>query len=178
MHHMTTTRPRITVNLEPVTAQQLKRISELTGNSQSSMISEVLEQAAPVFERLILVLEAAEKAKERARESVDAVRVKSVERLNEAQQRIETQLGLVLEDFTQSTEPIIEDLEKVSRRRRSGAQAEARTAAAARVPTPISNRGVRLTRKATEIIATEQGSEKVKSGKRAVKSRGGRNGAI
>ena len=121
---MTTIRPRITVNLEPVTALQLKRISELTGNSQSSMISEVLEQAAPVFERLIMVLEAAEQAKAKVREQ-------SVERLSDAQARIEAQLGLVLGDFDQATAPLLAEVEKVKRRRRTGAQAGARTAAAA-----------------------------------------------
>ena len=164
---MTTIRPRITVNLEPVTALQLKRISELTGNSQSSMISEVLEQAAPVFERLILVLEAAEQAKAKVREQ-------SVERLSDAQARIEAQLGLVLGDFDQATAPLLAEVEKVKRRRRTGAQAGARTAAAAELPTPISNRGVRYDPKATKDIAQSQSRARPKALKVGSKTRGGK----
>lgn len=164
---MTTTRPRITVNLEPVTALQLKRISELTGNSQSAMISEVLEQAAPVFERLIVVLEAAEQAKAKVREQ-------SVERLSDAQARIEAQLGLVLEDFDRSTAPLLDEMERVKRRRRTGAQARARTAAAATPPTPISNRGVRLDPKATEKIAHNRVKVRPEALKVGSKIRGGK----
>lgn len=164
---MTTTRPRITVNLEPVTALQLKRISELTGSSQSSMISEVLEQASPVFERLIVVLEAAEEAKAR-------VKLSSVERLEEAQARIEAQLGLVMDDFERSTAPLLADMEKVPRRRRTGAQAGARTAAAATPPTPISNRGVRLDPKATKDIAQVRDGVRPKALKVGSKIRGGK----
>lgn len=164
---MTTTKPRITVNLEPVTALQLKRISQLTGSSQSSMIAEVLEQAAPVFERLIVVLEAAEKAREQVKES-------SVARLTDAQRRIESQLGLVLDDFDKATAPLLAEVEKVKRRRRTGAQAGARTAAAATPPTPISNRGVRLDPKAMKDIAQLQEGVRPEALKVRVKNRGGK----
>lgn len=171
MHHMTTSKPRITVNLEPVTALQLKRISELTGNSQSSMISEVLEQASPVFERLIVVLEAAETAKARVREQ-------SIERLSDAQARIEAQLGLVLDDFDRTTAPLLEQVEKVPRRRRASGAREGHAGATAPLPTPISNRGVRSTQKATKVIAKNDGSEKVLLRKVRAKTVGGRNGQI
>lgn len=166
---MTTTKPRITVNLEPVTALQLKRISELTGNSQSSMISEVLEQAAPVFERLIVVLEAAEQAKAKVREQ-------SVERLSDAQARIEAQLGLVLDDFDRSTAPLLEEVERVKRRGRRNRQAGADGGAGGGVSTPISNRGVRSTHKATKLIAQNDGSAKPRAVKPRVKKVGGREG--
>ena len=175
MHRMTTTKPRITVNLEPVTALQLKRISELTGNSQSSMISEVLEQAAPVFERLIVVLEAAEQAKAKVREQ-------SVERLSDAQARIEAQLGLVLDEFDRSTAPLLEDVERVKRRRRRTRQAGADGGDGGGVSTPISNRGVRSTHKATKKIAQNDGSATLGTvnprGKLVGGREGGKNGQI
>ena len=59
MHRMTTKNPRLTITLEPALAAQIKRMSELTGNSQSAIISELLDGSAPVFERVIKVLEAA-----------------------------------------------------------------------------------------------------------------------
>lgn len=142
MHSMSTNKPRITITLEPVTALQLKRISELTGNSQSSMVSEVLDQASPVFDRLIKVLEAAEIAKKSAEDAQKSVRLQSVGQLDLAQKRIERQLGLVLDDFDDSTAPLLEELEKVSRRHRVSGQAGRRTLANA-ASTPLSNRGVR-----------------------------------
>ena len=166
---MTTTKPRITVNLEPVTALQLKRISELTGNSQSSMISEVLEQAAPVFERLIVVLEAAEQAKAKVKEQ-------SVARLSDAQARIEAQLGLVLDDFDRTTAPLLEEVEKVKRRRRRDRQAGADGGDGGGVSTPISNRGVRSTHKATKDIAQNDGLSKPRAVKHRVRKLGGREG--
>ena len=60
---MATSNPRLTITLEPSTAAQLRRMSELTGNSQSQMVSEILAQSSEVFERMIRVLEAAEVAR-------------------------------------------------------------------------------------------------------------------
>lgn len=54
--------PRLTITLQPVIAAQLRRLSELTGNSQSSLISELLDGSTAVFDRVIRVLEAAEEA--------------------------------------------------------------------------------------------------------------------
>ena len=54
--------PRLTITLQPVLAAQLRRLSELTGNSQSALIAELLEGSEPIFTRMIQVLEAAEQA--------------------------------------------------------------------------------------------------------------------
>ena len=142
---MSTTKPRITITLEPVTALQLKRISELTGNSQSSMVSEVLEQATPVFERLIRILEAAEAAKKSAEAAQQSVMIQSVGHLELAQRRVERQLGLVLDDFDEASAPLLAELEEVQRRARKGAPATGKGAARGAASTPLSNRGVRST---------------------------------
>lgn len=126
---MSTTKPRITITLEEGTALRLRRLSQLTGNSQSALVSEVLEQADAVFDRLIAVLEAAENAKSKLSKA-------SIEGLEAAQNRIETQLGIAMADFDQATAPLFEH-EKVKRRARK-APAEAQL-------TPLSNRGVRST---------------------------------
>jgi uncharacterized Ntn-hydrolase superfamily protein len=147
MHFMSPTKPRITITLEPVTALQLKRISELTGNSQSSMVSEVLEQAVPVFERLIKVLEAAQAAQQSAQVAQRSVKVQSVKNLDAAQRRIEKQMGLVLDDFDETTAPLLKELEQVTRRaRRKVGDAALHTHSGepvGRKLTPPSNRGVR-----------------------------------
>ena len=56
---MATKNPRLTITLQPSLAAQLRRLSELTGNSQSSLIAELLEGSGPVFDRMIKVMEAA-----------------------------------------------------------------------------------------------------------------------
>lgn len=153
---MATKNPRLTITLKPELSAHFRRLSELTGQSQSSIISELLAGSESVLERMIRVLEAAEAAK-------GAIRGRVARGLDDAQQQLEGVLGIACGGF----DSVLKDLEAVPK-----------TGGAGGALTPISNRGVRLTRKATEIIATEQGSEKVKPGKRAVKSRGGRNGAI
>ena len=86
---MATSNPRLTITLEPSTAAQLRRMSELTGNSQSQMVSEILTQSSEVFERMIRVLEAAEVARQAAREETAI-------RLGRAHDKFEKQLGLAL----------------------------------------------------------------------------------
>lgn len=160
MHRMSTTKPRITITLEPVTALQLKRISELTGNSQSSMVSEVLEQAVPVFERLIKILEAAEAASKAAEAAQQSVMIQSVGHLELAQRRVERQLGLVLDDFDDASAPLLAELEEVQRRSRKparvGRASGTRGTGSGGVSTPLSNRGVRSTQKHDKTIAQNE----------------------
>lgn len=162
--------PRITITLEPLTAAQLRRISALTGNSQSSMISELLSQSSPVFDRLIAVLEAAEIAKVAARED-------AAKKLEAAQSQIENQLGLMLEWMDESSRPLLEHAEKVKRRTRRQAHEQGREAVAAGASTPISNRGVRLDPIATEKIAPNAVQDLSSALKAGVKTRGGKKGA-
>ena len=61
---MPTSNPRITITLQPAVSAILKRVSDLTGDSQSSVVASLLEQSMPVFERLVQVLEAATLARE------------------------------------------------------------------------------------------------------------------
>ena len=133
--------PRLTITLKPSLALQLKRLSELTGNSQSGLISEMLDGSVPVFERLIVVLEAAHQAKTELRDHM-------TESLQAGQARVEAQLGLALSEFDEAAKPIM-DAAKDVKRRAAGAGgarvAGARGAAVRPISTPISNRGVRST---------------------------------
>jgi hypothetical protein len=144
---MPTSNPRITVTLSPATHAQLRRLSELTGNSQSALVSELLEMSAPVFERTIRILEAAQEAKEEMRGAVASDMAK-------AQERIEAQLGLVLDDFDSTVgAPLLRDLEAVkrrARRKRASGSAAADSTRAAAPSTPLSNRGVRSQGKKTK----------------------------
>lgn len=139
---MPTQNPRLTVTLKPSTFAQIQEVSRLTGNSQSAMIAEILEQSEPVFSRLIKLLSAAEEAKHAVRENVAAD-------LERAQERIEHQLGIALDEFDALSGDLIAQVEQVRRRRArrtAPGQAPADTSGARRArPTPPSNRGVRST---------------------------------
>ena len=135
---MPTHKPRLSLTLEPVLAAQLSRLSELTGNSQSKIITEILDGSAEVFARLIVMLEAAQAATEEAKGKVGRD-------MKAAQHRLERQLGLMLEDLDEAGAPLLAEVEAVKRRGRKGALARdaRRPDAATAHPTPISNRGVR-----------------------------------
>lgn len=123
----------------------------MTGDSQSKLVSEILKESEPVFDRLIRVLEAAEAAKV-------AMKSSSAARLGEAQDLIEQQLGIMLEGFDHLAGGLIKEAEAVKRRaarKRPEALAGERQPLTPRppaaslggseeaIPTPMSNRGVR-----------------------------------
>ena len=149
---MPTLNPRLTITLEPTLAAQLRRLSELTGNSQSKLISEMLEGSTEVFSRLITVLEAAVTAK-------DSLRGKVAADMGNAQARVERQLGLILEDFDETTKPLLVDSEKSTRRGgRTTTESEARRrAGSAPASTPLSNRGVRSDPKRSKNVTPTKG---------------------
>jgi hypothetical protein len=132
---MPATNPRITITLTPEVYALLREISALSGNSQSSFVGQVLSESVPVLQRMVHMLSAANRLKEQAGISLASV----AEGLDHAQGRIETQLGLLLDDMDGAARPLLEKAEAVSRRRRRKAQP---SAAPARLATPISNRGV------------------------------------
>lgn len=136
---MPTNNPRITVTLAPGTHAQLRRLSELTGNSQSALVSELLDASAPVFDRTIRILEAASQAKVEMGEKVKGD-------LEHAQAKLEKQLGIVFEVYEDVTRPLLKEAEAVRRRARRERASGLPAAAAARKSggaTPLSNRGVR-----------------------------------
>lgn len=135
---MPTKNPRLTITLQPSTAAQLVELSRLTGNSQSALIGELLESSGPIFDRMILVLSAAEQAKTELKDRVASD-------LATSQSRIEQQLGLVLQELDFATGDLLADVESVKRRAARPGRGEAgpaRTGRGARL-TPPSNRGVR-----------------------------------
>jgi hypothetical protein len=137
------------------------------------MISELLSQSSPVFDRLIAVLEAAEVAKVAARED-------AAKKLEAAQSHIENQLGLMLDWMDESSRPLLEHAEKVKRRARRQAQEQpqrgGRATGGAGASTPISNRGVRLDPIATKTSAPNAVQDSPKAGKAGVKTRGVKKG--
>lgn len=145
---MATKNPRLTITLQPALAAQLRRLSELTGNSQSALISELLDGSGPVFDRLIKVLEAAEAAK-------DSMKGGVARDMRDAQERVEQQLGLMLDFGEGMATDLVDKAESIRRRRaKRSAQSDVREPVAA-VETPPSNRGVRsLTKSRKSSIQT------------------------
>jgi hypothetical protein len=140
---MPATNPRLTITLQPSVAAVLRRLSQLTGNSQSSLIGELLVQSMPVFERMASVLDAASKLKDQG----DSMPKEIGENLSRAQERMESQLGLLLDDLDVGVRPLLDHAEKVHRRgaRRDGRSPAGR--APGRSAAPMSNRGVTPTPK-------------------------------
>ena len=155
--------PRLTITLEPSLAAQLRKLSELTGNSQSSLIGELLEGSGPVFDRMIQVLEAAKVAKE-------SMRGKIADDIEQAQAKMEGALGMVLEGFDQWTGSLLDEAEAVTRRARRGPAPRGVSGPGAAAPTPISNRGVRYDPKT---IAQSRATVRPKAKKVGAKNRGG-----
>ena len=164
---MPTKNPRLTITLQPSLAAQLRRLSELTGNSQSAVISELLQGSGPVFDRLIAVLEAAKTAKA-------SMRGKLVEDMERAQAQVEGALGMALDGFDQFTGSLLDEAEAVTRRARRGPATRGATGRGAAQPTPISNRGVRYDPKATKTIAQSREPVRPKAAKLVAKTRGGK----
>ena len=137
-------------------------MSELTGNSQSAVISELLQGSGPVFDRLIAVLEAAKTAKA-------SMRGKLVEDMERAQAQVEGALGMALDGFDQFTGSLLDEAEAVTRRARRGPAGRG-----AAQPTPISNRGVRYDPIATKTIAKKRTRVSLEPLNSGVNSRGGK----
>lgn len=167
--------PRLTITLQPSLAAQLRKLSELTGNSQSAIIGDLLEGTGPVFDRMIQVLEAAKTA-------TQSMKGKLANDMEQAQTKMENALGVVMESFDEVTGSMLDEAKSVTRRARKKAPAragEARTPAPSFAPelaesTPISNRGVRLDPTATKKIAQNRLRVRPKTEKSGIKIRGGK----
>jgi hypothetical protein len=110
---MPTKNPRLTITIEPRLAAQFRRLSELTGNSQSALVAELLSDSGPVLQRIIDTLQAAQTATQAARESMRGMVTDEIE---EAQTLMEKQLGIALERMEGVTGDLVEGVEVVKRR--------------------------------------------------------------
>ena len=145
---MATQNPRITITLHPETYAIVKELGRLNGESMSATVGGLLDQVAPVLQRIATVLTAAEQAKA-------AVKDRLADDMEEAQAKMEKSLGVVLDDFEAMGQPFLDLFADVQRKAPKGAKAERARAQrkgpagkeprllAARSATPPSNRGVR-----------------------------------
>lgn len=161
---MPTKNPRLSVTLTPELSAVLDRLSVLADNSKSSLVAELLAEAVPIFERMITVLEAAHTLKAQASGGMAEIGAG----LARAQARMETQLGLCLDDLDEGVRPILEQAEKVARRgARGGAVARTRATRSVTTPVPVT-RGLGPQKRGTE------GEEK----RVRPRAKGGKNGGF
>lgn len=123
---MPATNPRISVTVTPSVEAALARLSAATGQSKSSFIADLLESSMPVIERMATVIEAAKQAK-------DTLKSQTLKDMEEAESRLHDMLGVTMDIFNESTEPILKEADRVQRRAR-GARSEAGRPAASRAP--------------------------------------------
>ena len=130
--------PRIIFSVTPDQNKLIAEMARLTGTSKSGLFGELVDMLCPTWERMRVVLEAAERVKKG--KGIDTL----TDDLNHAQNAIEGVLGLLTSD-NRIAEPDLLDFHgaTVGRRttRRPATDAK-HDAAAAAAPTPPSNRGV------------------------------------
>lgn len=95
---MPTTKPRITITLEPRTHEVLTRLSVAGGESMSALIGQLVELAVPSMERLVVVLENAKTAPEEAKKGLQAAIERAERQLLPAAQTMIDQADLFLAD--------------------------------------------------------------------------------
>lgn len=100
---MPTRKHRVTVTLEPRTAEVVKRMAELQGRSQASVISELIEEVAEPMERTLALVEAAAAAPKQVRDGLRA-----------SAEQIEDQLRKSVQAFGHESDDLLEFLERAS----------------------------------------------------------------
>lgn len=116
--------PRISVTVTPAVEAVLSRLSNVTGQSKSSFIADLLENSMPIFERMATVIEAATQAK-------DTLKTQTMKDMEEAEARLHQILGVTMDIFDESTAPILEEAKRVQRRARGTRSRPAPTASGA-----------------------------------------------
>ena len=110
---MSTSKPRITVTLEPHAHEVLSRLSAAGGDSMSSLVAQFVTVALPSLERLVVVLERARTAPEEARAGLAA-----------AIERAERQLLPALVNAQEMGDLFLLDLEAVPKAGATGGLAQ------------------------------------------------------
>lgn len=91
---MATNRPRITVTLTTDTYALLKDLSELSGNSMSFLISDLVGGIIPQLARTVEVMKAAKDAPEEIKQKIIEQYEQSEQKILEAQALVEDQFSL------------------------------------------------------------------------------------
>ena len=102
---MSTTKPRITVTLEPRTYEVLSRLSAAGGDSMSALVSQVVDVAVPSLERVVAILERAKAAPQEALAGLSAAIDRAERQLLPALMEAQGQSDLFVADALRSMTP-------------------------------------------------------------------------
>lgn len=149
---MATTKPRITITLEPQRHELLRRLAEYQGVSMSHIVAELVESVSPVLERVCVAIENARKAQSGVRENLVRVAEESEKALMPHLEAAMGQLDIFLQQCDQAG--AVEENEATGtgrdarKRARRGAGAEADEKAALGKNAKSSASGVKATSRA------------------------------
>jgi hypothetical protein len=102
---MPTAKPRLQVTLTRPQYDLLKRLAKLQGRSASSVVAELFEQVYPVLERVAVVLQAAARAQESAKDGLRLSTEQAERDLRPVVAQALGQLDLLQADFERAAEP-------------------------------------------------------------------------
>jgi hypothetical protein len=126
---MSTTKPRITVTLEPRTYEVISRLSAVGGESMSQIVAQFVDLAVPSLERVVVILERAKSAPEKVRAGLAASIERAEADMLPAMLSSVGQFDMFLEDAVRSSAS-----DASAQRVRRGRSAPAR---AASTPVPV-----------------------------------------
>jgi hypothetical protein len=100
---MATKNPRISVMLRPESDVILSRLSAVSKQSKSSIIAEFLEETCmPMFERMVVVLEAAANA-------TDEAKAATKQGFADAEEKLLGVIGMTTDLFDQASRPVMDE---------------------------------------------------------------------
>lgn len=114
---MATTKPRLTITLEPHTYEVISQLADLQGRPKAKIITELLDSVTPVLERTCYVLEMAHRATSGVSDD-----------LRDSMERSEAKLKAMMEDAMGQMDIFAEGLSALSE---SGDEAERKAGFAA-----------------------------------------------
>lgn len=114
---MSTSKPRITVTLEPREHEVLSRLSAVGGESMSALVAQFVTVALPSLERLVVVLERAAVAPEEARAGLLAAVERAERTLLPALMNAQDMGDLFLSDVAVSVGPAVPPAARAQRAR-------------------------------------------------------------
>lgn len=132
---MATKNPRISVMLKPESDAILTRLSAATKQSKSSIIAEFLEDTCmPMFERMVIVLEAAATA-------TDDAKAAARQGFADAEEKLLGVVGMTTDLFETASRPLLDDVARAPGRSDRGGRAAAPAAATEPARPPHVTRG-------------------------------------
>ena len=111
---MPSTNPRIALTMQPHRYDLLKRLAVLQGCSMASLVTGVLDEIYPVLERVCVVLEAAQRAKETSKEGLREAVAKAENELVPLIYRAVDQFDMFIDDAAKSVGADLTSQERAS----------------------------------------------------------------